>query len=65
MKRLFDLGGTLTGLLGTLVCAAAVLARVAGQHFVYGSETRAWLLGGIALLVLGCFLKLHALTSDR
>ena len=65
MNRLFDLTGTLVGVTGIILCLVAVLARIGGQHYLLGTEARMWLLGGIALIAIGCFAKLHALSKPR
>ena len=65
MNRMLDSIGTVLGLLGILVVIAAVAARLSGHYFLFGTETRALLIGGIALLVIACFTKLHVLTSER
>jgi hypothetical protein len=62
MNRMLDSIGTVLGLLGVLVVIAAVAVRVGGHYYLFGTESRAWLIGGIALLVIACFAKLHVLT---
>ena len=63
MNKFFDLTGTVVGVTGILVCILAVVTRLGGQHYLLGTETRMWLLGGITLIVIGCFAKLHALSK--
>lgn len=65
MNRMLDLAGTLLGLLGVFVMVVAVAVRLGGNYFLFGTEVRAWLIGGIALVVVGCFAKLHVLTRER
>ena len=65
MNRMLDLVGTALGLLGVLVVIASVAARLAGHYYVFGIETRVWLIGAIALMVMACLAKLHVLTRDR
>ena len=65
MNRILDLVGTALGLLGVLVVIAAVAGRMSGHFYLFGTETRAWLIGAIALMVMACLAKLHILTSER
>jgi hypothetical protein len=65
MNRMLDSIGTALGLLGVLVVIASVAARLGGHYYLFGTESRAWLIGGIALIVMACLAKLHVLTRDR
>jgi hypothetical protein len=65
MNRMLDSIGSALGLLGALVVIASVAARLGGHHYLFGTETRAWLVGGIALMVMACLAKLHVLASER
>ena len=65
MNRMLDLVGTALGLLGVLVVVVSVATRLGGHYYLFGIETRAWLIGGIALMVMACLAKLHVLTQDR
>ena len=63
MHKFFDLTGSVVGATGILLCIVAVATRLGGQHYLLGTETRMWLLGGIALIAIGSFAKLHALSA--
>ena len=63
MNQAVDGIGTALGTVGVLVCVLAVVLRFAGSYYLLGTELRMWLLGGIALLAMGCFAKLHAMTT--
>ena len=65
LHRRLDSIGTALGLLGVLVVIASVVARLGGHYYLFGTESRAWLIGGIALMVMACLAKLHVLTQDR
>ena len=65
MNRLIDITGLLTGLIGILVSLLSVFARLTGQHILFGTEARMWLLGGVAMIAAGCFARLHVLVSGR
>ncbi len=63
LQQKLDLAGTICGMLGAASCLMAVILRAnfgpgnfAGMHVA----PRSILLGGIALLVFGCWLKLTA-----
>ena len=62
MNKLVDGIGTATGTIGVLVCAFAVVMRVAGNFYFLGAELGTILLGGMALLIIGSFAKIHALS---
>lgn len=64
MLRIFDLTGSLLGLAGAVAVIVAILVRLTGQFFLLGVELRAWLLGGIALMVMACLFKLHVLVRQ-
>ena len=65
MNRMLNSIGTALGLLGVLAVIASVGARLGGHYYLFGIETRAWLIGAIALMVMACLAKLHALTQER
>ncbi|MGL1832472.1 hypothetical protein ACKVEX_02580 [Rhodocyclaceae bacterium SMB388] len=55
--------GTVIGGLGMLACLVMFGLRVAGQYYLVGIPAATIFLGGIALIVAGCFLKLHAIAG--
>ena len=65
MNRMLDLVGTALGLLGVLAVITSIAARLGGHYYLFGIETRAWLIGAIALMVMACLAKLHVLTRER
>lgn len=46
--------GRLAGLVGVLICAVAVVARLSGAHQMMGFEAGSVLQAGVTLMVLGC-----------
>lgn len=64
MLRILDMTGSLLGLAGAMAVIVAILARLTGLYFLFGAELRAWLLGGIALMVMACLLKLQVLVRQ-
>lgn len=62
MEKIVDITGNLVAVVGVLICLAAGLARVIGNYYIFGYESEAFFIGGIALMVMGCLAKLHKLT---
>ncbi len=60
MKGMLNRLGSVTGLLGLLVCLLAGTSRLAGHSYLLGFETLTLFIGGIALLTTACFIKLEA-----
>ena len=54
MTALLRWVGRLSGLAGVLVCAAAVLARMAGSYVIGGFQVGTLLLAGIAAMLTAC-----------
>jgi hypothetical protein len=59
LGKWLDHTANVVGLLGILICAAAGIARVFGQYYILNFEVVTLFIGGTALMVMGCFLKLH------
>jgi hypothetical protein len=53
--------GRVAGVVGALMCVAAILVRVGGQYWVAGYQVGTLLLAGSAAMVGGCFLLLWVL----
>jgi hypothetical protein len=65
MGNQLNLLGRLAGIIGALVCAFAVIARLLGNHYVIGVESATLLLGGTSCVAIGCFLLLLARADTR
>lgn len=65
MNMLIGIVGNIAGVLGILACLIIGAIRLSGTYQFLGHEPMAWLVGGIALMVMGCLAKLHVLSSDR
>ena len=63
MTELVNKLGSAAGIAGILACALAVILRLAGNYYLLNTELGQWLVGGIALLVMGCFAKLWSLQA--
>ena len=61
MHKAFYLMGNLAGIVGGVLCFFAGMVRLVGQYQLLGYEVRTLFLGGIALMVMACLIKLHQL----
>lgn len=57
--------GNLAALVGVAICAIAGLTRLTGSFFMSGFAVGTLFLGGMALMVLACLIKLHLLAASR
>jgi hypothetical protein len=55
MNALLHKGGQLIGLIGILLMAVSVVARLAGMFWVAGFATGTLMQAGIGLVCVGCF----------
>jgi len=51
------------GVIGALVCAVAIVARVAGKYWLAEFQVGTLLLAGSAAMIAGCFCLLWTLTQ--
>ena len=59
--KIFEIGGNIAAVAGTIICVFAGLVRIAGHHYLLGFEANTIFIGGIALMVMARLAKLHAL----
>lgn len=64
METLLRWMGRVAGVAGVLICAGAILARLAGSYVVAGFQVGTLLLAGIAAMAAGC-LSYLALLAER
>jgi hypothetical protein len=57
--------GRVAGLIGLVVAAVALVARLTGAFWVVGFQVGTIFMAGIAGLTLGCFCMLVVLTRSR
>ena len=62
MGKKLDLLGNIAGVSGIVVCAVTGVSRFLGGHYLLGFESVTLFIGGIALMVMACLVKLHQLT---
>jgi len=65
MNKLIANGGFAVGALGVLLTAFAGVWRVTGHYHLAGFETMTLFVGGMGLTLIGCFAKLHLLSTSR
>ncbi len=63
MAELVNKISNAAGIGGAAACVLAVLLRLSGEHYLLDTELAQWLVGGIALLLIGCFAKLWSLEA--
>ncbi|MCB1844459.1 MAG: hypothetical protein KDI09_15970 [Halioglobus sp.] len=57
--------GSITGILGVLVCAFSGLARLLGVYWIMGFQSTTLFNAGVGLMVFACLVKLEELASRR
>jgi hypothetical protein len=63
MSALLLRAGQAAGLLGLLLMAIAVVARLGGRYVLGGVAVSSWMLAGVAAVGVGCFLLLWFLSQ--
>ena len=63
MNLLLVRAGQLVGLLGIVLMAVSVAARLAGRYWVGNFQAGTLLLGGVGAVTVGCFLLLWAMSE--
>ena len=61
MDKALNLLGNVVGGAGVIACALAGSSRLLGGYHLLGFESVTLFIGGIALLVMACLVKLHQL----
>lgn len=61
MYKNLALAGSISGILGTLICFIAGLARIAGFYYLAGYQSTTLFNVGIGLMVFACMVKLETL----
>ena len=63
-NQLLNTLGTLAGIAGLLVSLISGAIRLTGAYTLAGFGLQSMMIGGIALLLTGCFLKLEAISRS-
>ena len=62
MDKILNLLGNIAGASGVIICALAGGSRLLGVHYLLGFESVTLFIGGTALMVMACLVKLRELT---
>jgi len=62
MLKPLSLTGSISGVLGILLCAISGLARVSGSFYLLGYEATTIFTVGTGMMVFACLLKLELLS---
>ena len=65
MYKNFALAGSITGILGALICFIAGLARIAGFYYLSGYQSTTLFNAGVGMMVFACMVKLDSLSTQR
>jgi hypothetical protein len=61
MYKNLALAGSISGLVGVLVCLISGLARVAGYYYLADYQSTTVFNMGVGMMVFACLVKLHTL----
>lgn len=62
MDKLLDVSGNVVGIAGILICLLAGISRLIGEYYILKFEIVTLVIGGTALMVMACLIKLHNLS---
>lgn len=65
MNKLIANGALGVGILGVLLTTIAGIWRITGHFHLAGFESMTLFVGGMGLMLIGCFAKLHLLSTSR
>jgi hypothetical protein len=65
MYKNLALAGSITGILGALICLIAGLARIAGFYYLAGYQSTTLFNVGVGMMVFTCMVKLDSLSTQR
>lgn len=63
MYKNLAFAGSISGILGTLICFIAGLARIAGYYYMFGFQSTTVFNAGIGMMVFACLVKLETLST--
>ena len=63
MLQLLNYAGTITGLLGALLCGLSGISRFTGQYYLGGFEATTLFMLGTGLMVFACLAKLEVVRA--
>ena len=62
MYKNLALAGSISGILGALICFTAGLARIAGYYYLAGYQSTTVFNVGVGMMVFACLVKLETLS---
>lgn len=65
MFKNLGMAGSVSGVLGALICLVAGLARVAGYYYVFGFQSTTLFMVGVGLMVFTCMIRLDELLARQ
>lgn len=65
MNKNLALLGSVSGILGIVICFISGLGRVAGFYYIMGFQSTTVFNAGVGLMVFACLMKLDALQSRQ
>ena len=65
MQQLLATIGSISGVLGALICAVAGLARITGMYHVGGYEATTLFMVGTGVMVFACLAKLEVMSKRQ
>ena len=65
MYKNLVLAGSISGILGALICLVAGLARIAGFYYLAGYQSTTLFIAGLGLMVFACLVKLETLQAQK
>jgi hypothetical protein len=63
MFKHLALAGSISGVLGALICFVAGLARLAGYYYLAGYQSTTVFSVGVGMMVFACLVKLESLPN--
>jgi hypothetical protein len=63
MYKHLALAGSISGILGALICFIAVLARIADYYYIAGYQSMTLFNIGVGMMVFACLVKLESMTT--
>lgn len=65
MYKNLVLAGSISGILGALLCLVAGLARIAGFYYLAGYQSTTLFIAGLGLMIFACLVKLETLQVHK
>jgi len=63
MYKNLALAGSISGIVGALICLVAGLARIAGYYYLADYQSTTVFNGGVGMMVFACLVRLETLSN--